>query len=105
MAATFQNVYTADGLQVPWFVTGGPPDWEGNITGACPGSQAEWGVCVPLSLAPLAAPTHTARRPSADPPPGSPPALSGDGVQRHGGHGRAVGVPQPVVRAGCCFGG
>jgi hypothetical protein len=34
MAATFENVYTNDGLQVPWYITGGPPDWAGNLTGA-----------------------------------------------------------------------
>jgi hypothetical protein len=39
MAATFQNVYTADGLQVPWFVTSGTPDWAGNVTGASPGTE------------------------------------------------------------------
>lgn len=57
MAATFQNVYTADGLQVPWFVTGGPPDWEGNITGACP---AAWGVCATVARSPSSPHPHGA---------------------------------------------
>ena len=38
-AATFEDVYSADALQVPWYITSGYMDWEGNVTGAprfCP---------------------------------------------------------------------
>jgi hypothetical protein len=33
-AATFENVYSDFSLQVPWYITSGFQDWEGNITGA-----------------------------------------------------------------------
>jgi hypothetical protein len=33
-AATFENVYSAESLQVPWYITSGFHDWEGNVTGA-----------------------------------------------------------------------
>jgi hypothetical protein len=38
--ATFQDVYTAPGLQVPWYVVAGNHDWVGNITGATRGRLA-----------------------------------------------------------------
>ena len=33
-AATFEDVYSASSLQVPWYITSGFHDWEGNVTGA-----------------------------------------------------------------------
>lgn len=36
MGATFNNVFAPDSLQVPWYITGGTPDWQGNISGAQP---------------------------------------------------------------------
>jgi hypothetical protein len=46
--ATFQDVYTAPGLQVPWYVVAGNHDWVGNITGAWPSSYALPRVAAPL---------------------------------------------------------
>ena len=34
MGATFNDVFAPDSLQVPWYITGGTPDWQGNISGA-----------------------------------------------------------------------
>jgi hypothetical protein len=34
MGATFNSVFSPDSLQIPWYITGGTPDWQGNISGA-----------------------------------------------------------------------
>jgi hypothetical protein len=34
VAATFQEVYTAPGLQVPWYFVAGNHDWVGDVQGA-----------------------------------------------------------------------
>lgn len=36
-AATFSDVYSAPSLDVPFYITGGEPDWLGNLTGALGG--------------------------------------------------------------------
>jgi len=36
VSATFNSVFSPDSLQVPWYIAGGTPDWEGNLTGARP---------------------------------------------------------------------
>jgi hypothetical protein len=33
MDATFNGVFSPDSLQIPWYLTGGAPDWQGNISG------------------------------------------------------------------------
>ena len=34
MGATFNTVFSPSSLQVPWYITGGTPDWQGNLSGA-----------------------------------------------------------------------
>jgi len=50
VGATFTDVFAAGALDVPWYVTGGAPDWLGNISGAA--SAPSLG---PLSLKPAPA--------------------------------------------------
>ena len=59
--ATFQDVYTAPGLQVPWYVVAGNHDWVGNITGVY-GNRHDTYPFVPLAHAPRRA----SRQPSCD---------------------------------------
>ena len=44
MGATFNDVFAPDSLQVPWYITGGTPDWQGNISGAPPSPPARRGA-------------------------------------------------------------
>jgi hypothetical protein len=41
--ATFEQAYSASSLLVPWYITAGYTDWEGNVTGAAPAREPATG--------------------------------------------------------------
>lgn len=78
MGATFNDVFTPESIQIPWYMAAGAPDWAGNVSGAAPPLMAPPLFPRPRRAFPLPGPAPS----PADPPRCAPPAAPHATAQR-----------------------